>query len=671
LGHSGRSLLPLLVVLSLCAALLMHVVAASASSTQGPALLIAEGSNGKTVALMWTAASGASSYDIYRGGTLVANTAATNYDDGGLTPLTVYSYRVASVANGVEVGLSPTATAKTQAAAETSPPTEPGVITVSSVTRSSVKLTWSKSTDNVRVEGYRILRGGPTDPAAALVYIWTVDGFKNTYTAVGLRSGTTYQFGVVALDPDNNLSPIRTVTFKTSASTDTVRPAAPSLGSVAVKPFSPTRIDVMWGASSSSDVSGYLVLRDGKVAGRVDLPMRTTYSDNGLAGGTTHSYSIETVDSAGNLSIPTTPKSGMTLSAGQIRIARGPLVQSTTGNSSRVLWWTDLPSQSVVSFGAGTLTTQLVDPVPTLRHVMLIGPLSPGTTYEYQVGDGVVTSSLATVTSAALSGTTFSFAAIGDFGGNSPGELQNAQRINADTTQFIQTVGDNIYPDGRDPDFVNFYSDYDNRLFKQFKPAFMHETFMTANGEKEYFGDGTFWRDFSLPNNEAWFSYDWGDAHILVMDTERPYEPGSAQYSFAQADLVAHQSSKWRIVVFQNPPYSSTTTNSSSVPVQQYIVPLLQQEQVQLVLSGNSHNYERSFPLINGQPAPGGITYIVTGAGGNSFNKFAIAEPSWSAFREDTSYEYVRVTVSTTSLQLQAVKSSDGTVLDAASIAAR
>jgi hypothetical protein len=633
-------------------------------------MLIAQGLNGNTVELIWTVAPGTDSYNVYRNGALVANTAAANYDDSGLTPLTTYSYQVGSVVGGSEVGLSSASTATTQAAAETSPPTEPGVITVSSVTQSSAKLTWSKSSDNVRIEGYRILRGGPADSAASLVYIWTADGFKNTYSPTGLRSGTTYQFGVVALDPDNNLSPTRTVTFTTSISTDTVAPAAPSSGSVVVKAFSPTRIDVTWGASSSSDVSGYLVLRDGSVAGRVDLPMRTTYSDNGLGPGTAHSYSIETVDSAGNVSVPTTPKSGTTLPAGKIRIARGPLAQSTTGNSSRVVWWTDLPSQSVVSFGEGSLTTQLVEPVPTLRHVMLIGPLSPGTTYEYQVGDGVVASSLARLTTAALSGTTFSFAAIGDFGGNSTGELQNAQRINADATQFIQTVGDNIYPDGRDPDFVNFYSDYDNRLFKQFQPAFMHETFMTANGEKEYFGDGTFWRDFSLPNNEDWFSYDWGNAHILVLDTERAYTPGSPQYNFAQSDLAAHQTSKWRIVAFQNPPYSSTTTNSSSVPVQQNIVPLLQQQHVQLVLSGNSHNYERTFPLINGLPAAGGITYIVTGGGGNGFNKFAIAAPSWSAFREDTSYEYLRVTVTTTSLQLQAVKASDGTVLDAASISA-
>jgi len=314
------------------------------------------------------------------------------------------------------------------------------------------------------------------------------------------------------------------------------------------------------------------------------------------------------------------------------------------------------------------LTAQLVDRVPTLHHVMLIGPLAAGTTYQYQVGDGTIASAMATVTTPAPAGTTFSLALIGDYGGNSPGESQNAQRINADSTQFIQTVGDNIYPDGRDPDFATFYSDYDNRLFKQFQPAFMHETFITANGEKEYFGDGAFWRDFSLPNNEQWFSYDWGDAHFLVLDTERPYSPGSAQYNFAQADLNAHQTSKWRIVVLQNPPYSSTTANSSSIPVQQYIVPLMQQEHVQLVVSGNSHNYERSYALTDGVPASGGVTYVVSGGGGNGFNKFAIAQPAWSAFREDTFYEYVHVTVSSSTLQLQAVNASDGIVLDSASL---
>ena len=665
----ARRLIAILaLVASPCAGVLMHAGLAQADSPPPPAVVVAQGLTGTTVELIWTAAASGSSYNIYRDGSLLTNTAATSYDDTGLTPLTSYAYQVATVAAGLEGALSQVAATTTQAAAETSPPTQPGAITVSSITSSSAKLSWSKSSDNTRVEGFRVLRGVPGNPAASLPYIWTVDGFKNSYTATALRSGKTYQFGIQALDPDNNLSLIRTVTFTTAFSSDTVPPAPPSSGSLSVKKFSPTRIDLTWGPSSSSDVSGYLVLRNGVVVGQVDLPMRTTYSDNGLAPSTTYSYAIEAVDGAGNVSTPTGIKSGTTLAAGQVRLARGPLAQSTTASSARITWWTDLPTRSVVAFGVGTITATLVDPVLTTRHVMLIGPLTAGTTYVYQVGDGTVVSQLATVTTAAPPGTTFSFAAIGDFGGNSTGELQNAQHINADTTQFIQTVGDNIYPDGRDPNFLTFYSDFDNRLFKQFQPAFMHETFTTANGEKEYFGDGAFWQDFSLPNNEQWFSYDWGSAHILVLDTERPYTPGSPQYNFAQSDLSAHQSSTWRIVVFQNPPYSSTSANSSSVPVQQNIVPLLQQQKVQLVLSGNSHNYERTYGLIDGQRALNGITYIVTGAGGNGFNTFTIAQPTWSAFREDTTYEYVRVTVSATSLLVQAISASDGSVLDASSI---
>ena len=662
----GRACL-LAVLCSTYAVLLQHVPGVAADSA-APAVVVAQGVSDTHVALIWTAAGGASSYDVYRNGTVIANTTATNFDDGGRTSLTQYQYQVASVVAGAEVGLSPTATAVTQAPRDSSPPTQPGAITVSSITQMSAKLTWPKSTDNIKVEGYRVLRGKPGDPPANLSYIWTVDAFKNTYTATALRSGSSYQFGLVALDPDNNLSSIRTVTLTIASSTDATAPTPPSSTSVALRPFSSSRIDLTWGGSASTDVSGYLVLRNGGVVGHVDLPSRTTYSDNGLTAGATYSYSIEAVDSAGNISVPTSPKSATTLAAGKVRIARGPLAQRTTATSARVAWWTDLPTQSIVSYGIGGLTAQLVDRVPTLHHVMLIGPLAAGTTYQYQVGDGTIASAMATVTTPAPAGTTFSLALIGDYGGNSPGESQNAQRINADSTQFIQTVGDNIYPDGRDPDFATFYSDYDNRLFKQFQPAFMHETFITANGEKEYFGDGAFWRDFSLPNNEQWFSYDWGDAHILVLDTERPYSPGSAQYNFAQADLNAHQTSKWRIVVLQNPPYSSTTANSSSIPVQQYIVPLMQQEHVQLVVSGNSHNYERSYALTDGVPASGGVTYVVSGGGGNGFNQFAIAQPAWSAFREDTFYEYVHVTVSSSTLQLQAVNASDGIVLDSASL---
>ena len=171
-------------------------------------------------------------------------------------------------------------------------------------------------------------------------------------------------------------------------------------------------------------------------------------------------------------------------------------------------------------------------------------------------------------------------------------------------------------------------------------------------------------------SNHSWYSYDWGDAHILVLDSEQPLRPAAINTTFAQADLAAHQGATWRIVSIQRPAYSSTSANSSSKPVQQYLVPLFQTENVQLVLSGNSHNYERTYPLTNGVATAGGVTYLVTGAGGNGFNAFTGTAPAYSAFRESSYYEYAKVTVSPTALTVAAIRADTNAVFDTTTISA-
>jgi hypothetical protein len=297
--------------------------------------------------------------------------------------------------------------------------------------------------------------------------------------------------------------------------------------------------------------------------------------------------------------------------------------------------------------------------------------LSGGTSYPYTVTSGSASTG-GSLRTAALRGQSFSFAAIGDFGGQSPGEAQNAANITGAGTQFIQTVGDNIYPAAGlpDPNFSTTYSDFDARFFKQFGAAVKSQAFFPANGNKEYYSNGEFWAAFPMPGaNHSWYSYDWGDAHILVLDGEQPYAPGSAQYSFAQADLAAHQADAWRIVVSPRPPYSSTSAASSSKPTLQYLVPLFEAQHVNLVLSGNSHNYERTFPLAGSVRATtGGITYIVTGGGGNGFNAFGTYTQPWTAFRESSYYEYTKITVTPTSLVADAVRADTNTIFDTTTI---
>src|SRR5712691_1633617 len=558
-------------------------------------------------------------------------------------------------------------------AADTTPPTEPGPITVSALTATSATLTWAKSTDNVSVEGYRVYRGPAAAADSALTLISTRDA-ATPYPAAHLFSGTAYKFGIVAIDAADNKSVMRAVTLTTSASSDTTAPAAPSGSSVSVTAFSSSRLDVFWGASASADAAAYQVLRDGVVIATVTRPSANRYSDNGLAASSTHVYSIKTVDSNHNVSAASSGRSASTPAAGTLLITRGPYLSNVFGRTAVVSWWTNLPTPGVVTWGTTSPTLQSAsDPAGTVQHhsVTLTG-LTLGTAYQYRVGNGAgLVTATATFVTAVPAGTTYSFAAIGDFGGGSAGMTQNAADIAGAGTKFIQTLGDNIYPSSGNPDpnFTTTYSDFDARFYKPFAAAIAQQAFFPANGNQEYYSDGAFWRNFPMPgSSHSWYSYTWGNAHILVLDTEQPFTAGSPQYAFAQTDLAAHQSDRWRIVVMQRPPYSSTSANSSSKPAQVSLVPLFQAQHVNLVLSGNSHNYERTKPMTNGAAAAGGITYVVSGGGGNGFNAFTIAAPAYTAFREATFYEYLKVTVSATSLKVDAIRADTNTVFETTTI---
>lgn len=79
---------------------------------------------------------------------------------------------------------------------DTEAPTTPTGLMVTSETSSSVSLSWTRSTDNIVVSGYKILRDGN-------VVGETTD---NTFTDEGLSSNTTYIYAVQAYDGNGNTS---------------------------------------------------------------------------------------------------------------------------------------------------------------------------------------------------------------------------------------------------------------------------------------------------------------------------------------------------------------------------------------------------------------------------------------------------------------------------------
>ena len=84
---------------------------------------------------------------------------ATTYTNTGLTAGTTYTYRVrAADAAGNLSSYSPNATATTQSTTDTQAPTAPTSLTATVAGTNQIDLTWTASTDNVGVTGYKVER---------------------------------------------------------------------------------------------------------------------------------------------------------------------------------------------------------------------------------------------------------------------------------------------------------------------------------------------------------------------------------------------------------------------------------------------------------------------------------------------------------------------------------
>ena len=92
--------------------------------------------------------------------------------------------------------------------ARESPPSAPGQPRVTTVTRTSLTVTWDAATDDVGVKGYDVSVGNGSPPAASTA--------STTATVGGLVCGKTYTLSVVAFDGAGNRSPAATTTGTTA-----------------------------------------------------------------------------------------------------------------------------------------------------------------------------------------------------------------------------------------------------------------------------------------------------------------------------------------------------------------------------------------------------------------------------------------------------------------------
>jgi acid phosphatase type 7 len=285
------------------------------------------------------------------------------------------------------------------------------------------------------------------------------------------------------------------------------------------------------------------------------------------------------------------------------------------------------------------------------------------------------------------------------FGDNSYGDLSDraiAYHAYKQNPDFVMNCGDNVYESGRDHEYQRFFFPVYNANTAgpgEGAPLLRSVPFYGIVGNHEVQdkdGDGNEIADFGknpdalgfftalhLPLNgpaklsypmpimgprkatEAFreaagprfprmanYSFDYGDAHFLCLDSNRYLDPNDDDLqAWIKSDL-ASTDALWKFVVYHHPAFNVGDEHYETQHMR-VLTPLFEAHNVDFVLSGHEHNYQRPRPLKFTPAGPGksaavcardrkvpgtftidttfdgikhtrpnGILYIVTGAGG-------------------------------------------------------
>jgi len=321
---------------------------------------------------------------------------------------------------------------------------------------------------------------------------------------------------------------------------------------------------------------------------------------------------------------------------------------------------------------------------PMIHHVRVVDALFPNTFYYYQVGGDDQWSDRFSFTTPPQSGNVapdsdgMVFGVVGDLGQTTDSAQTVAHLLLEDDVEMILHAGDLSYADCDQERWDSWGAMVENVAAT--KP------WMTCPGnhevEADLFGNTftAYEARFAMPRiqpavqapslgeqsccpssftghydyGNAFYSFDYGLAHVIFLNSYTNTSKGSAQYTWLEGDLssVDRSVTPWIFISFHSPWYNSYTAHqneSSAIFMKQEMEPLLLEYRVNAVFVGHVHAYERTYPVANNTvDFDNGIVYVTIGDAGNReglYNTFVDKIPDWSAFRNGTEFGHGRLKV--------------------------
>ena len=348
-----------------------------------------------------------------------------------------------------------------------------------------------------------------------------------------------------------------------------------------------------------------------------------------------------------------------------------PYLQYATRTTMTVMWETEAATTAVVEYGLSfpPKETVKVEKADTMGEVVL-SKLEPNTKYFYRVvctddAGRKVEGKPLTFMTAPGPDDAFSFTIIGDTQRNPAITAKVAKLMWERRPNFVVHCGD-VVDDGAAK------WQWTGDLFKPCSELFGRVAVFPCIGNHEKNHDH-YYKYFSLPKPEYYYSYKYGNAEFFVLDTNgrRDLTEKGEQYKWLEKSLAASDA-KWKFCYHHHPPYCSDDddygnswrgpTASGDVRVRNF-VKLYEKYNVDMAFNGHVHVYERTWPIRAGKvEQKNGVVYLTSGGGGGKLEDFA---PTPAFFKQEfrSDYHFCYVTIHQGTLNLKAID-HEGRVFD-------
>jgi hypothetical protein len=299
--------------------------------------------------------------------------------------------------------------------------------------------------------------------------------------------------------------------------------------------------------------------------------------------------------------------------------SRKPYLQLATTTSMTLRWRTPFLSNYWLHYGTDpeNLDQGVGHDLQSIDHQIGLQMLEPDTVYYYQIdvigAAGTSKSEVRSFRTAPVSGSTdpFSVFVFGDSGTASRGaaDVRDVimKRHQTNPADFWLMLGDNAYHTGTDQQY--------QRAVFNFYPSLLRQLpLWSTRGNHETWPE-VYYNIFAHPTQaeggglasgtEAYYSFNWGNVHFICLDSQGSNRLADGPMVQWLKQDMAQVEQDWIIAFWHHPPYTKGTHDSDNpkdsggrmTQMREQVLPTLEAGGVDLVLSGHSHTYERTYMI--------------------------------------------------------------------------